>query len=117
MIKVSYALFDFTPEITAAIFDKGFFFVKFPVKAAWRKKIIESVGFLNLPVDFQTPTHFRTPHYFKKDHWIISNEIDDSFIEVEQLSDEQKSLSPDSVWNDTYLKERLEEGWRLANWG
>lgn len=116
MIKVSYNLFDSITEISDAIFDNGYFFIKFPVKAALRKKIIELVGFINLPDDFQAPYRFRTPHYFKNNHWIISNNIDDSFIEVEQLSNEQMLLSPDSTWNDTYLKERLEEGWRLENW-
>ena len=38
MIKVSYELFEVIPFIDDEIFSKGSFFVKFPVKAALKKK-------------------------------------------------------------------------------
>lgn len=116
MIKVSYILFDKVPQLTEDIFKEGYFFVRFPVKAALRRKIIHLVGFLSLPERFELPRKERTAHYFKEGYWIISNREDDKFIEVMNLNDQQILLSPSGVWNDTYLKERLEEGWRLENW-
>lgn len=116
MIKVAYSLYDTIPHKMDRIFDEGFFFVRFPVKAALRRKIIDLVGFWELYEDFELPKQERTEHYFKEGYWIVSTIEDDKFIEVEKLNDQQKLLSPSGVWNDTYLKERLEEGWRLENW-
>lgn len=114
--KVSYTLYNTIPEKIDDIFNEGFFFVRFPVKAALRRKIINVVGFFSLGDNFELPKQERTEHFFKDGFWIISNREDGKFIEVEHLDDHQKLLSPSAVWNDTYLKERLEEGWRLENW-
>lgn len=116
MIKVSYRLYEEVPQLTEEIFKNGYFFVRFPLKAALRRKIIDIVGFLSLPAGFELPKQERTNHYFKEGYWIISNIEDHKFIEVKTLNDEQKLLSPSAVWNDGYLKDRLEEGWRLENW-
>ncbi|MEN5231598.1 hypothetical protein [Sphingobacterium faecium] len=65
---------------------------------------------------FELPKQERTNHYFKEGYWIISNIEDHKFIEVKNLNDKQKLLSPSGIWNDGYLKDRLEEGWRLEKW-
>ncbi len=116
MIKVSYTLFDKLPPLSNAIFEDGFFYIRFPAKTALRRKIINLIGYISLPDCFEIPLYERAGHYFKKNYWIISNRKDNSFIEVKDLDEEHVKLSPSGVWNDTYLKERLEEGWRLENW-
>lgn len=116
MIKVSYTLYPDLSPLTDSIFKDGYFFVRFPVKAALRRKLIDVVGLVALPIDFEIPEQERTEHYFEEGSWIVSNKKEGTFIQVKELTEEQLKLSPSGVWTDVYLKERLEEGWRLENW-
>lgn len=116
LVKIGYHLFDSLPEMNDTIFREGYFFVHFPVKVALRRKIIELVDGLNDPETIEVPNYFRSPHYFKTDFWMIIDEKNDSFIEVQNLSDEQLKLSPSGMWTDLLIIERLENGWRLENW-
>jgi len=116
LVKIGYHLFDSLPEINESIFQDGYFFVQFPVKVALRRKIIELVDGLNDPETIEVPNYFRSPHYFKTDFWMIIDEKNDSFIEIQNLSDEQLKLSPSGMWTDLLVIERLENGWRLENW-
>ena len=116
MIRVSYHLYAQIPEDLEGIFVKDFFYVRFPVKAALRRKLIDLAGYVDLEKEFAIPDFFREVDFFNTDHWIISNIKDNTFKQVETLTPEELLYSPEGVWNDTYLKERLEEGWRLEKW-
>lgn len=116
LVKVGYHLFDSLPEMNDTIFQDGYFFVRFPVKVALRRKIIELVGEPTDAKIIEVPNYFRKPHIFKQDFWMIVDRKNDSFIEVQNLSSEQLKLSPSGMWTDLLLIERLENGWRLENW-
>ncbi|RKT01778.1 hypothetical protein [Chryseobacterium defluvii] len=116
MIRVSYHLFPDIPKDIDEVFSDDFFYVCFPVKAALRKKVINLVGHQDLPENFSIPRFYRIEHYFNKGEWIIVDNKSENIEQVKSLSDDQLKLSPDGVWTDLYLKDRLEEGWRLENW-
>lgn len=116
MIRVSYNLYSKIPQDLENIFVSDFFYICFPVNAALKKNLIDLVGHIDLGENYKIPRYYRTVHYLKRDEWIIIDKENDTITPVKTLTDEQLKLSGNSVWNDTYLKERLEEGWRLENW-
>jgi hypothetical protein len=97
---------------------KEMYLVHFPLGAALKQKIVNRKGNLNLPQDFVLPKKFRSKHIVKGEFisWHIIDYDTWKREQVQELSDEQKQLSPWGTWNDTLLKERLAEGWTLDNW-
>ncbi|RKT01779.1 hypothetical protein [Chryseobacterium defluvii] len=116
MIRVSYDLYTEVPKSFQPVFDQDFFYIRFPVKAALKRKMINYIGHSDLIPGFKIPRYYRTPHYFNRDEWIIFDSETNQIEQVKTLTVEQLKLSTDSVWNIAFLKERLEEGWRLENW-
>ncbi|MEA1851099.1 MULTISPECIES: hypothetical protein [unclassified Chryseobacterium] len=116
LVKVSYDLHTKIPDNIERFFLEDFFYVQFPVKAALKKGIIDFVKNIDLPRDFVTPRYFRTEHYLHRAEWLIIDKKTNEVEHLKSLTEEQLKFSPNSVWNDTYLKERLEEGWKLENW-
>ncbi|MBW3523079.1 hypothetical protein [Chryseobacterium sp. NKUCC03_KSP] len=116
LVKVSYDLYLKVLDNIEQVFRKDFFYVQFPVKAALKKGLIDFVKNSNLPNDFVIPRYYRTEHYLNPTEWLIIDKKTNEVKHFRSLTDEQLKLSPNSVWNDTYLKERLEEGWKLENW-
>lgn len=94
------------------------FLLFFPVKAAYRLKIIEKVGYMSAD-DFGLPKYMREINVIREKFlgWHIVDTETMKRKAVKNLSDEQIRLSPWSIWNDTLLCERLAEGWSLENWG
>ncbi len=90
--------------------------MQFPVNVALKKGLIDFVKNIDLPDDFAAPRYFRTEHYLHPSEWLIIDKKTNEIKHLKTLTDEQLKLSPNSVLNDTYLKERLEEGWKLENW-
>jgi hypothetical protein len=115
LIKVFYKLYKTTPEKINSIVEGGYFFNRFPLKAAYRKKIVEKVGNVSLPIDFEVPLFYRTENDFGEG-WQIVNAKTWKRETVIELSDEQKKLSPWGGMNDTLIIELLERGWTLENW-
>jgi hypothetical protein len=75
-------------------------------------KIFYIRGNFNLPQDFVLPKIFRSKCTIKGQfiNWHIIDYETWKIEQVQGLSDEQKQLSPWETWNDTLLKERLDEG-------
>ncbi|WP_277014269.1 hypothetical protein [Flavobacterium lindanitolerans] len=116
LIRVFYNLHKNTEILNVDLETAGgYFFIRFPLKAALRKKIIRFVEHIDLPENFQPPIFFRTINPFG-DGWQIVNSETLKRETVRHLTDEHKKLSPWGGMNETLIKELLEKGWRLENW-
>ena len=119
LINVFNKLYDERPssiEKVTNVLDH--YFIGFPLSAAYKRKLVEKVGNISLPNDFELPAYARDKHVIRGEflgwHIVDVNTLKRQF--VEKLSIEQKNLSPWGIWNDTLLKEQLERGWNLENW-
>lgn len=115
MVKIFYNLYDERPSDLSSIVEGDYFFNRFVVKAANRKKIIEKIGNVVLPENFETPKYYRTTN-LADDAWQIVDAKTLKRETVTDLSEEQKKLSPWGMMNDTLIIELLERGWKLENW-
>lgn len=120
LIRVLPGVYDKQPHSLAELVSKKEeYFVHFPVKAANKQKIIALVGNYELPEELDIPKQFRT---IKKDKdgkvigWQIVDYDTWQRETVNELSEEQKKLSPWGTWNDTLLVERISKGWTLDKW-
>jgi hypothetical protein len=119
LINVFNKLYDEAPTvIEKAINVEDHYFVGFPLSDAYKRKLVEKVGNIPLPNDFELPAYMRDKHVIKGEllGWHIRdvNTLKRRF--VEKLSPQQKKLSPVGIYNDTLLKEMLEQGWSFENW-
>lgn len=119
LIKVFNKLYDERPlsiESITKVTDS--YFIGFTISAAYKRKLVEKVGNVTLPKDFELPKYMRDKHVIRGEflgwHIVDTNSLKRQF--VERLSPEQKQLSPIGICNDTMLKEMLERGWNLENW-
>jgi hypothetical protein len=110
---VFYDLYPEKPDLTKIV-SGDYFFLEFPVKAAVRKDILHYIGNVPLPKNLNFPRFFRSENIFGKGWRIIDSHGGQKM--VEELTDEQKGLSPWGTWNDTLLIDNLEKGWRLDKW-
>jgi hypothetical protein len=115
LIKVFYYLYSETPTDVTLITHDEYFFNRFPLKSALRKKIVTKIGNSKLSQDFETPKYYRTTN-FTNDAWQIIDAKTWKRKTVIELSEEQKKLSPWGGLNDTLIIELLERGWKLENW-
>lgn len=93
------------------------FLVRFPVAAAYRKKIVEKVA--HYPIGtFSKPKFMRSIEFRQEEFmgWYIVNTETLQRKLVKELNAEQKKLSPFGIWNDTLLIEKLATGWSLDQW-
>ena len=119
LIKVLNKTYTERPEeITSVLKVDDQYFVGFPLKFALKQKLVECVGNQPLEKGFEKPRYMRSKHMIGKEFkgWYIIDTITEKREFVEQLTEEQRKLSPFGLVNDTYLKERIEEGWNLQNW-
>lgn len=114
-IKVFSDLFKKRPRIEDIINSKKFYYIDFPLIAAYKKGIVAFVENVPLPLDFSCPQYYRTEDIFGNGWQIVDAETWER-KSVEILDSEQKKLSPWGVWNDTLLIENLENNWSLENW-
>jgi hypothetical protein len=115
LLKIFYELHQVQPEDISSIIDGGFFYNRFALKAAVKKKIVTKVGNIQLSNDFESPLYYRTENVFGEG-WQIVNAKTWHRETVLTLSDDQKKLSPWGSMNDTLIIELLESGWKLENW-
>lgn len=93
------------------------YMIFFPLSAAYKRKIIECVGFY--PADgFSKPPYMRTEHNVRGEFlgWHIIDTDTWQRKLVKSLSLDQKQFSPWGIWNDTLLIERITNNWSLQNW-
>ena len=95
------------------------YFIKFTVQSAFKKKLITFIGKYNIPSSVKIPKKFRmldcVPHKNIR-NWYVVDAKTNSLKLVTSLNKKILSLSSDGIWNDTFLIERIEEGWTLENW-
>lgn len=115
LIKIFYDLHQNQPNEINSIINGDFFYNRFSLKAALRRKIVSKIGNSPLSADFESPKYYRTENDFGKG-WQIVNAKTWYRDTVSVLSDEQKKLSPWGSMNDTLIIELLESGWKLENW-
>ena len=118
-IKVFNQLYDERPSsITSLLHVPDYYFIGFALGAALKRKLVEKIGNIPLPTNFESPKYMRSKHVVRGQflgwHIVDTKTLKRQF--VERLSSEQKQLSQWGTWNDTLLKERLESGWNLENW-
>ncbi len=94
------------------------YIISFPLAVANKQKIVEQVGYYSA-AKYRKPKFMRTEHNVrgKLMGWHIVDTENWHRQLVENLSPEQKKLSPWGIWNDTLLIENLINDWRLENWG
>lgn len=119
MIRILPGLYSDRPsDLENLVSQKELFSVQFCLIAAYRKKLVALVRHFAVPSDYETPTKMRTTHVINGDFlgWHIIEKETLHRILVTELSQEQVQLSPYGIWNDSLLKERLEENWNLEIW-
>ncbi|WP_147416008.1 hypothetical protein [Ulvibacterium marinum] len=114
-VKVFYHLLEQKPKTIKDVISEEFYYVDFPLSAAYKKKIVSFVENVPLPKDFSCPRYYRTEHMFDSG-WQIIDSKTWKRESVEVLTAEQKKISPWGIWNDTLLIENLENNWRLESW-
>ena len=115
LIKVFYDLYSETPSEIISIAQGKYFFNRFPLKTALRRKIISKIGSSKLPENFEIPKYYRTTN-LTNDAWQIIDAKTWKRETIIDLTEEQKKLSPWGGMNDTLIVELLERGWNLENW-
>lgn len=118
-IKVFNKLYSEIPtSVVDVTKEQDYYFVGFALSTAYKRKLVEKVGNVPLPSDFELSKYMRSKHVIKGEFlgWDIINVVTLKRHFVEKLTTEQKRLSPWGIWNDTFLKEMLERGWNLENW-
>ncbi|MDD2533285.1 MAG: hypothetical protein PHC86_01125 [Eubacteriales bacterium] len=99
--------------------NQEMYFIHFPLQAALNKKLVTYIGYYELPQGFVVPKHFRVQTINPRNGestWYIREENKNGMQYIDVLSDEIIALSDWCVWNDTLLRERIEENWSLQNW-
>ncbi|MCG9968492.1 hypothetical protein L9W92_10555 [Pelotomaculum terephthalicicum JT] len=98
---------------------KEVYFVHFPLKAAFKKGIVQFIGNYSLPQDLELPRQMRSKNVDKNGNlicWYIVEYDTWRRVIIKELTKDQKKLSPWGIWNDTLLIERLAEGWTPEEW-
>lgn len=93
------------------------YLIFFPLKAAYRRKIVDRVDHVSA-TNYVKPVYMRDTHWVRGEFrgWQIVNLETRQTDNVQTLTPEQKKLSQIGIWNDTLLRERLESGWTLEQW-
>jgi hypothetical protein len=120
VIHVFDRLYDSRPTEIAEIAGNPIRFATFfPLHAAVNRKLVEVVGNVPVPDDLKPFPIFRSGNRDSKTKkvktwWLEDLERDKSW-KVGTLTPEQRRLPILSMWNDTYLIHRIQEGWRPEN--
>lgn len=118
LVRVLPGLYSEKPtNFNELVESEELFSVFFPLSFANKKKIVEFVGNYS-DKKFTKPNYMRSEHIVKGEFlgWHIVNTDTWERQLVKKLSQEQKTLSPWGIWNDTLLVERLVGNWKLSEW-
>ncbi|WP_299244102.1 hypothetical protein [uncultured Aquimarina sp.] len=113
-MRVFFEIYDERPRNIETIIKDDFFFLDFPYRHGIKENGIILIGNVPLPKDFVFPQYFRSINPFGKG-WRIINDGGGQEV-VEELTEEQKKLSPWGMWTIPLIFENIENGWRLENW-
>ncbi|MCF7560128.1 hypothetical protein L3X39_05710 [Sabulilitoribacter multivorans] len=91
---------------------------EFILNIAFRRRLVEKVGNFKIPNNFRIARFARSKHIIGENinGWNIVDRNTLKLIFKEVLSDKELLLSPHGIMNDTYIIERLQEGWTLEDW-
>lgn len=113
LIRVFSGLYAEEPQnMENLVSQKEVYFVQFPVRAAYRRKLIRLFGHYEVPSGIEVPPkQMRTTHVVRGEFicWHIVDYKTLQIVSVKELSEEQKKLSPLDIWNDTLLIEKMVE--------
>jgi len=118
LIRVLPGLYKEEPaDISTAVKQPELFLLFFPLKSAFNRNLVSQVFYFPVQ-NFEKPKFMRTKHIIGQSFlgWHIVNTDTNHRQLVTELSEQQKKLSPWGIWNDTLLKERLENNWTLESW-
>ncbi len=120
LIRVFPNLYMEEPQnIADLVLQKEAFFVHFALKAAYRIKIVRLIGNYEVPEGLEIPPKQMRTVLFVRGEFIFWQIVDyDTWKRksFKELTEEQKKLSPWSIWNATLLIERMLEGWTPEKW-
>lgn len=120
LIRILPGLYKQKPNnFTDLVKQNELFFLYFPLKSAYKRKIVKLVGNYLLSNNFRKPKLMRAKNVDQNGKFINWHVIDTDTWKrehVTELTEEYKQLSPWGVWNDTLLIERLSTGWTLDKW-
>lgn len=114
LIRIIAGFHPLTPHNLDCVAKMPHSFVAFfPLGAAIQRKIFKIVGFQPVP-DFATnfpifKSSWRHPKTNEVTTWFLWD--GEKEWKVDQLSEEEKKYPICSIWNDTLLIQRIEEGW------
>jgi hypothetical protein len=117
LIQVFDKLYDSPPaDMTEVASNPIRFAVFFPVGPAVNRNLVEVFGRVPIPERLKPWPIFRNGHIDPRtqkvpEWWLKNLETKQSWY-VGVLTPEQRKLPILELWNDTLLKERIEEGWR-----
>lgn len=106
-------------NIAEIVSGKEAFFLHFALNGAVRKGIVSFVGHFDLPDECSVPMHMRTmtrKNIASPPQWFMVNVETLERTSITELTEDIVKLSPFGVWNDTFLIDRMNEGWSLTSW-
>ena len=105
-------------DMNSLVEENELYFIQFPLKYALKKKCIKLIGNFKIKDEVKVPRYYRSMHKIGTE-FICWHIVDSETLQrrsVDELSEEEKRLSPWGSWNDTLLAERMANGWSLDNW-
>lgn len=92
--------------------------IYFPLKIAYRRKIVDLIGNYELPSTYVAQENTRIEHNIRGEHlgWRIVNRKTLAAEFKKKLDAKDLKLSPNGIFNDTLIIEYLESDWKLENW-
>lgn len=101
------------PDIVSLVKMETNFWIFFPLAAAIKSKIVRKVGLFDIPPHARQLPLFRSgvvdPQTGRIENWWLWDGENSRM--VGSISQEQRKLPIKSIWNDTLLIERIEQGW------
>jgi len=118
LLRVFDGIFSVQPDDIASLARIPIrFSTFFPLQAAVNKDLVRIIGNITVPENLKPFPVFRSgttnPKTKKVAMWWLWD--GDREWRVGNLTDEQRKLSFRGTWNDTFLRDRIEAGWRPEN--
>jgi|SRR5450830_1436947 len=113
LIRVLPGMYLNEPDLDELVQKETNFWIFFPVGSALKKKIIQRVKNVVVPLHSKETPVFRTgvvdPSTGRVENWWFWDGEEGRM--VGEITEEQRKFPIRGVWNDTLLIQRIEEGW------
>jgi len=108
---------DGNPDIGSLVRTAAGYWIFFPLAAALKAKILRPVGAFEIPSHAEKLPIFRSgvvdPATGRVENWWLWDGENSRMVGA--ITEEQRKLPIKSIWNDTLLVERIEQGWSPEN--